>query len=105
MRLAAVLTSLALGACASTPAGLYETDVKEVVTSSKTPASFATCYAESIAGEAQLRSEGEHYWVLRIVMGLPRHRWDFTPTATGSKAELRSTGIAGAGKDKLKACA
>lgn len=100
------LTALAaLSGCATTPAGLADTDVKTSIASSKTPAAFATCFAESIAGGAQLRNNGEHYWVLRMALGVPRHRWDFKPTAAGSIAELRSTGVAGSGEDKLRACA
>lgn len=97
--------SLLLAGCASSSAGLYSTGVKSTVESEKTSQQFATCVAEALMGDTELRSDGEHYWVLRMVMGVPRHRWDFTPTATGSKAELRSTGLAGAGEDKARDCA
>lgn len=105
MRLLILPAVLAVAGCATSAAGLYATRVEKTVTSTKTPQSFATCVAEAFAGDVQLRSEGDHYWVLRVIMDVPRHRWDFTPTATGSLAELRSTGLAGAGEDKVRACA
>lgn len=101
-----LIAAVMLTGCATTPAGLSGTRVEKVIESGKTPQSFATCVAESLAGEVQLRSEGEHYWVLRIVYGVPRHRWDFTARPSGgSKAELRSTGLTGAGADKVQSCA
>lgn len=101
----AILLAFALSGCATSAAGLYETSVKKTVLSSRTSQAFATCVAESLVGAAQLRSDGDHYWVLRMVLDIPRHRWDFTPTPAGSKAELRSTGFAGDGEDKVRACA
>lgn len=103
----AVATGLAIAVagCATSAGGLYKTGVKRTVLSNKPSSDFATCVAESLQGDAQLRSSGDHYWVLRMVLDVPRHRWDFTPTPEGSKAELRSTGLAGAGADKVEACA
>lgn len=105
MRIIIIAACIALTGCASTSAGLYETAVRKTVDSSKNAQQFATCAVENFAGDAQLRSEGERYWIIRMVMDVPRHRWDFTPTATGSKAELRSTGLAGSGDDKVQGCA
>src|SRR3546814_2699983 len=100
-----VFAVLLLGGCATTPAGLQSTRVEATVSSSKSSADFATCVAEHLMGDAELRSSGDHYWVLRSVFGVPRHRWDFTPSDSGSVAELRSTGLAGAGQDKVRDCA
>src|SRR5690606_3908537 len=100
-----LVLSCALAGCATSSAGLYETSVKRTVLSQKSSSEFATCVAEAFTGDSQLRSSGDHFWVLRMVLDVPRHRWDFTPTPTGSKAELRSTGLAGAGTDKVESCA
>src|SRR3546814_3651415 len=89
-----VFAVLLLGGCATTPAGLQSTRVEATVSSSKSSADFATCVAEHLMGDAELRSSGDHYWVLRSVFGVPRHRRDFTPSDSGSVAELRSTGLA-----------
>lgn len=99
------LLPLLLAGCATTPAGLMDTRVETTVASSKTTAEFANCTADALAGSVDVRSQGEHYWVIRNVWGTPRHRWDFHPTETGSRAELRSTGLAGAGEDKVRDCA
>lgn len=97
--------TLVVAGCATTPAGLGATDVKATVSSQKSANEFAVCVAETLAGETQLRSNGDHYWVLREVMGVPRHRWDFHSTDNGSIAELRSTGAAGSGQDRVETCA
>lgn len=90
--------------CASTPAGLLETRVEESIVSQKTPQNFATCVAENMAGDVELRSAEGRYWVLVSVFDTPRHRWDFSETPNGSIAELRSTGFAGAGKGTVENC-
>lgn len=96
---------LFLCACATSPASLAQTRVEKTVLSSKSAETVATCVAENLTGDAQLRSLGDHYWVIRYTFGTPRHRWDFTNTADGSIAELRSTGLAGSGADRVEECA
>lgn len=105
MKPAIVLFALLIAGCATTPAGLSQTRVEATVPSDKPAAAFATCVAESLAGNAELRSDGTRYWVLRSVAGTPRHRWDFIPAGDGSIAELRSTALAGGAQDKVRACA
>src|SRR3546814_10068925 len=99
-----VFAVLLLGGCATTPAGLQSTRVKATVSSSKSSADFATCVAEHLIGAAALRSSGDHYWVLRSVLGVPRYRWAFTPTDSGTVPGLRAPGLAGAGQDKVSDC-
>lgn len=105
MKPTAALAALALAGCATTPAGLAETRVEKTISSEKTPEAFAVCVAENLPGSVELRSLEGRYWVLIEVFGTPRHRWDFTPSATGSIAELRSTGIAGSESGKVQDCA
>jgi len=100
-----IIAALALAGCATTPAGLSKTRVEKTIASAKPAAAFATCFAESLPGTPELRSLDGKYWVLIEVFGTPRHRWDFTPTANGSVAELRSTGLAGAESGKVERCA
>lgn len=99
------ILAVCLSGCATSPAGLYATRIEKVIESPKPPNAFAICVAEVLGGDTELRSDGSHYWVMRNVAGVPRHRWDFTPQPNGSKAELRSTGIVGAGADKVQSCA
>lgn len=100
---------LILPSCAMTPAGIMRTPVETSVHSGKTAQSFAVCVSESLFGGTAnvLRSEGEHYWILRYnSYGAPVVRWDFTPTPDGSLAELRTSFQLGiAGTDKVRACA
>lgn len=104
MKKITLLAALALSGCATTPAGLAQTDLEETVKSTKTAAAFATCLAENMAS-ASLRNEGARYWVLVEILGTPRFRYDFTDTDKGSIAEVRSTAIGGAATKELKACA
>ncbi len=105
MKTAPLIIIAALAGCATSGAGLYKTDIKKTVYSEKPSSEFAVCVAEALGGSVELRSSGEHYWVMRIIFDTPRHRWDFTPVPGGSKAELRSTGLAGSGAGKVEACA
>src|SRR3546814_4944428 len=68
-----VFAVLLLGGCATTPAGLQSTRVEATVSSSKSSADFATCVAEHLMGDAELRSSGDHYWVLRSVFSSEEH--------------------------------
>ncbi|MEO0699435.1 MAG: hypothetical protein AAFY81_06920 [Pseudomonadota bacterium] len=104
MKQITILGALMLAACATTPAGLLDTDVEETVESTKTAASFATCVAENMSGAA-LRNDGDRYWVLVEIYDIPRMRYDFRPTENGSIVEVRSTALGGAATKELKRCA
>ena len=60
-----VLCSL-LSGCATSAAGLARTDVEMRLTSAKSSQAVATCAAEAMIGNNQLRNEGDHYWILRF---------------------------------------
>ena len=98
-----VIAALALSGCATTAASLAETRVEKTISSGKTAAKFALCAAENLTS-SEYRTDGERHWVLVQVYGVPRHRWDFVPTSDGSIAELRSTGLAGAGAGAVERC-
>lgn len=99
-----VIAAFALGGCATTPSGLASTSVEDRVTSTKSAKDFAICVAESLPG-ATLRDDGTRYWVLVDVFGVPRFRWDFIPTESGSIVEIRSTAVGGAGTREVRRCA
>ena len=107
MRVAFVALAMLLPGCATSPAGLAQMGVEETLQSKKSAQDFATCVAEILQGQAELRGSGDHYWVLRENgWGVPIVRWDFKNVVTGgSIAELRATAIIGAGKDKVRGCA
>ena len=98
------IAALALAGCATSPSGLASTSVESSVTSTKSAKDFAICVAESLPG-ATLRDDGTRYWVLFDVFGVPRFRWDFIPTETGSVVEIRSTAVGGAGTKEVRRCA
>lgn len=104
MKQLVLIAALAVSGCATTAAGLSETRVEKTFESAKPAEAFALCAAENIAS-SNMRSDGTRHWVLIEVYGVPRHRWDFTPTATGSRAELRSTGFGGSGSGAVERCA
>lgn len=100
------LAFLALAGCTMSASGLSKTEVEQTLTSTKSPQAFATCAAETMIGNPQLRGEGDHYWILRMNgYGVPTARWDFTATGTGSRAELRSSIPVNTGDERVKACA
>ena len=106
-RLIAVLLVPVVSGCATSSASLGQMGVEFTVPSSKTAQQFATCAAEILQGEVELRGSGDHWWILRSNMwDVPIVRWDFKGQPNGgSIAELRATAIAGAGKDKVQRCA
>jgi hypothetical protein len=104
MRHTLLIAALALSGCATTPAGLASTEVKKTVASAKPAKEFALCVAENLPG-ATLRDDGTRYWVLMDVFGVPRFRWDFIPTESGSIAEARSTAIGNSGAKDAEKCA
>lgn len=107
MRAALVLVSaLAVSGCATSAAGLAESDVEMTLFSEKSPQAWATCAAESMIGSVDLRNDGTNWWVLRSNnFQTPVARWDFTPVAAGgSKAELRATISINTGDERVKAC-
>lgn len=105
--LAALSASALLAGCATTAAGLGRSDVEQVIDSDKPSQAFATCVAESLRWNVQLRNEGDHYWVMRINgYGTPTVRWDFHPReGGGSRAELRTSIPVMGGDEKVRACA
>lgn len=103
MKQLCIIAAIALTGCATTAAGLAETRVKRTITSEKDAKAFALCVAENMTS-SEYRTDGERHWVLIQVYGVPRHRWDFTPSENGSVAELRSTGLAGAGTGDAERC-
>lgn len=104
MKQIALITALALAGCTTTPAGLAKTGIKETIPSEKPAKEFALCVAERVPG-ATLRDDGERYWVLVDVWGVPRFRFDFIPSETGSIAEMRSTAVGKSGVKDIRRCA
>ena len=98
--------ALVLCSCATSSAGLQRMGLEMTISSSKSAQDFATCSAEVMQGSPTLRGSGDHWWVLRDKgYGIPIVRWDFIgKPGGGSVAELRATAIAGAAKDKVRAC-
>ena len=107
MRYSILVLSCFLSACATSSAGLSQMGIEATVYSKKSAQEFATCYAELLQGDSELRGAGNHYWVMRSnAWNVPIVRWDFTDRPDGgSVAELRATAIMGAAKDKLASCA
>ena len=100
------VVALFLTGCATSSAGLERSNVEATLHSTKTPQAWATCVAESMIGNTQLRNDGDHYWVLRISgYGIPYVRWDFRPEGSGSRAELRASFGYGRAEDRVRACA
>lgn len=104
MKQAFIIAALALGGCAVTPAGLASTEVKRTIASAKPAKDFALCVAENLP-DAEMRDDGNRYWVVFKIFDIPRIRWDFTPSGTGSIAETRSTAIGNSGAREAQACA
>jgi hypothetical protein len=86
-----IIAALALAGCATTPSGVAKTEIEGTIPSAKSAQAFATCVAESLPATAQFRQNGNGY-VIVVEVGFRLFRADFTPTASGSVAELRSTG-------------
>lgn len=94
---------LALAGCATTPAALGRDEVSRTIASTKSAAVVARCAADNFpASMTSIRDLGEGRWY--VILG-DRHRWDFTPTATGSVAELRSSGVMGSRSTTVERCA
>lgn len=105
MRYLVILAALPLSACAMSASGLYRSPVEQTFTSARSPQSVATCVAESLNGNVQMRNNGEHYWVLRFNgYQVPQIRWDFLPRDGGSTVELRTSINIASGDDKVRAC-
>lgn len=95
-----------LSGCATSSAGLYRTAVDLRLESDKTPQQVATCAAETMIGNPDLRNEGDHYWVLRTNgYAIPVARWDFMPRPGGGTiVELRATININSGDERVRAC-
>lgn len=106
MRRLAALLLMSLSACATTAAGLAESEISESYASAKRPSTVATCAADRMRGGAEVRNDGDHYWVLRNnTYGIPIARWDFWPTAEGgSRIELRTSFGINTGAGDVRAC-
>lgn len=107
MKLLTLPLLLALGGCAMSSAGLSKSDLDMTIPSTKSPQIFATCVAETMIGDPQIRSDGTNYWIIRFNgYQIPVARWDFKPSSDGgSVAELRSTIGINTGDERVKACA
>lgn len=101
------LLMLLLGGCATSASGVAATEVEQTLTSGKSAQAWATCFAESLAGNNELRGAGDHWWVLRMSQYGVMARWDFRDRPEGgSVAELRSTPhVGGNGVEKARNCA
>ena len=105
MRYLAILFAVPLSACAMSASGLYRSSVEQTFTSTRSPQSVATCVAESLNGNVQMRNDGQHYWVLRYNgYQVPQIRWDFLPTEAGTRVELRTSIDIASGDEKVRAC-
>lgn len=105
MRKLVAALSLGLCACATTAAGLAESEIEETYTSAKAPSTVATCAADRMRGGAEVRNDGQHYWVLRNNgYGLPVARWDFYPSDGGTRIELRRSIPINSGSGDVRAC-
>lgn len=101
-----LIAALSLSGCATTSQGLLESPAEFEITSEKNAQVFATCVVERLSFGGQLRSDGERYWVIRNnTLGAPITRWDFVPTESGSRAELRTSININTGKGKVQDCA
>lgn len=106
-KLILLIAPAALAGCAMSAKGLGETNVEMTLESEKSSQAWATCVAEALAGNTQLRNDGDHYWVLRYNgYNVAVSRWDFRPQPEGgSRAELRATISINTGDEKVRACA
>lgn len=107
MRYVAIVAAcVALSGCATSAAGLYQSKVEQTFTSNKEPQVVATCAAEALIGNNQLRNDGNHYWVLRFNgYGVPQIRWDFLPRqGGGTTVELRTSIDINSGDEKVRSC-
>lgn len=101
-----VLACASLAGCATSPAGLYKSKVEKTFTSSKAPQAVATCAADNLKHNTQMRNDGDHYWVLRYNgYNIPQIRWDFLPReGGGTTVELRTSIDIMSGDEVIRAC-
>jgi hypothetical protein len=104
MRIAA-LALLALTGCTVVANDLRRPYVDLSIDSQKTASAFAQCASQALS--AELLNDGAPYWIIRKnSLGVHVARWDFHPTLTGSRAELRSgTERMDIGEAAVRACA
>ena len=97
---------LGLSGCATSAAGLADSKVEMTLTGARPPKVVATCVADKLIGNNQLRDDGTNYWILRLNMyGFPVSRWDFKPDGNGGTvAELRASLSINTGDERVKAC-
>lgn len=92
--LAAALAMTSLAACATSGAGLLNSNVEETYASAKPPGTVANCAADRMSGSVDVRNDGDHYWVLRNNgYGIPTVRWDFRPDGNGGTLIERRASI------------
>lgn len=99
-----IAAPLLLTGCVSTPAGLYDRPAVYSMTSTRSAHDWATCLADNLP-DAQLRSEGDHYWVTRANNFGVFMRYDFFPTSAGSRGEFRHTSSLTVAGDAFRKCA
>lgn len=97
---------LGLAACATTSAGLADSDLEETFASRKAPDEVATCAANGMRGSEQVVREGERYWfVRRNTYGAAVTRWDFIPDGNGgTRIELRASIPMNSGAGDVRRC-
>lgn len=108
MRPVIVAVVVLLPACATSAAGLANSEIEETILSAKSPREFAECSIERMSGNTDIRGDGDHLYVLRFSgYQSPYARWDFKARpGGGSIAELRSVNISyGSGVGDVRACA
>ncbi|MFN3943918.1 MAG: hypothetical protein ACK4K7_03165 [Allosphingosinicella sp.] len=95
-----------MAGCTTSAAGLERGRLRMTVDSPKSPQAFATCSADTMIGNVQLRGEGDHWWVLRFNgYGVPVTRWDFrAKPGGGTTAELRSSIPINTGDERVRNC-
>ena len=103
----AILSAVALSGCATTAAGLLNSNVEQTIESTKSPQQFAECVVDNMSGQTDIRGSGDHFYVLRFSgYQMPYARWDFRARPGGSVAELRRINISvGSGEGDVRACA
>lgn len=106
MRTLLLAPLMGLAACATTSAGLADTNLEETFASTKDPDEVATCAANRMRGDEQVVRDGDRYWfVRRNTYGAATTRWDFIPDGNGgTRIELRASVPMNSGAGDVRAC-
>src|SRR5262245_23199803 len=105
LKLAFALAAAAIGATsgAALAPSLIEIDLE----SAKTSEAWASCAAQALDGDVEVRNQGDHFWLIHSNgYRTPVARWDFWPrNGGGSRAELRSSVRIETGEARVRSCA